>query len=88
MGQAGKALVKPATPVIAAILLTAMNGTAALANEHNCRRLENLAREYAGVQLTKPQQQIKRRLVAWYNGNCRGDAKHRRAANKPSGRDL
>ena len=87
MGQAGKAFVRAVIPVIATTLLTAMNGTAALANEQNCRRLENLAREYAGVQLTRPQQQLKRRLVAWYNGNCRGDAKQRRAAN-PIGRDL
>ena len=87
MGQVGKAFVRPAIPVIAATLLTAMNGTTALANEHNCRRLENLAQEYTGVQLTKPQQQLKRRLVAWYNSNCRGDAKLRRAAS-PGDRDL
>ena len=86
MGQAGKAFVKPAIPVIAATLLTAMKGPAALANEHNCRRLENLARR-----CWRPADQAptanQSRLVAWYNGNCRGDAKHRRAAN-PSGRDL
>ena len=87
MGQAGKTFVTPVIPVIAATLITAMSGTAALGNEHNCRRLENLAREYAGVQLTRPQQQLKRRMVAWYNGNCRGDAKLRRAAI-PSSRDL
>ena len=87
MGQAGKAFMRPVIPVIAATLLTAMNGTTALANEHNCRRLENLAREYAGVQLTKPQQLLKRRLVAWYNSNCRGDAKLRRASS-PRDREL
>jgi hypothetical protein len=52
-------------------LLTATSGTGALSNEGNCQRLEDLARQYAGVQLTSSQQQLKRRLVAWYNGNCR-----------------
>jgi hypothetical protein len=51
-------------------LFTATSGSAAIGNE-NCRRLEDLSRQYAGVQLTSAQQQIKRRLVSWYNGNCR-----------------
>jgi hypothetical protein len=57
--------------VMAAALLVAMSGTAARSNESNCRQLEDLARQYAGVQLTGQQQQIKRRLVAWYNDNCK-----------------
>ena len=48
-----------------------MSGTAALSNESNCRQLEDLARQYAGVKLSSHQQQIKRRLVAWYNDNCK-----------------
>ena len=56
---------------IAAGLLIAMSGTGALGNEGNCRRLEDLARQYAGVQLTSHQQQLKRKLVAWYNDNCK-----------------
>jgi hypothetical protein len=52
-------------------LIIAMSGTSALSNESNCRRLEELSRQYAGVQLTSAQQQIKRRLVTWYNGNCK-----------------
>jgi hypothetical protein len=59
------------TLIIAASLLTAMSGRAARSNESNCRQLEDLARQYAGVQLTSQQQQIKRRLVAWYNENCK-----------------
>jgi hypothetical protein len=51
--------------------LTAMSGTAALSNESNCRQLEDLARQYAGVQLTSYQQQLKRKMVAWYKENCR-----------------
>lgn len=64
-------LVRSITSSIVAGLLTAMSGTGALSNESNCRRLENLARQYAGVQLTSQQQQIKRRLVAWYSDNCK-----------------
>ena len=62
---------RPAILVIAAALFVATSGTAALSHEGNCRRLEDLARQYAGVQLTSQQQQIKRRLVAWYNDNCK-----------------
>ena len=62
---------RPAIVVIAAGLLCATSGTAALSNESNCRRLEDLARQYAGVQLTSDQKQLKRRLVAWYNDNCK-----------------
>ena len=56
--------------LVAAGLLTAASGTGALSNEGNCRRLEGLSRQYAGVQLTGSQQQLKRKMVAWYNGNC------------------
>jgi hypothetical protein len=61
----------PAIPVIAAVAFFATSGTAALGNESNCRQLEDLARQYAGVKLSSQQQQIKRRLVAWYNDNCK-----------------
>jgi hypothetical protein len=65
--------------IIAGGLLVAMSGTGALSNESNCRRLEDLARQYVGVQLSSQQQQIKRRLVAWYNDNCkRGRSVHAR----------
>jgi len=57
--------------ITAAGLLIATNGTVALSNESNCRQLEGLARQYAGVKLTSEQQRIKRRLVAWYNDNCK-----------------
>ena len=56
--------------VIAAGLLVTASGTAAISSE-NCQRLEELARQYAGVQLTSSQQQLKRKLVAWYNSNCK-----------------
>lgn len=57
--------------VVAGGLFIAMSGTGALSNESNCRQLEDLARQYAGVKLTSHQQQIKRKLVAWYNENCK-----------------
>jgi hypothetical protein len=63
-------LLRPAIVMIAASLLVATSGTSALSNE-NCRRLEALARQYAGVKLTSEQQQLKRRLTAWYNENCK-----------------
>lgn len=64
-------LKRPAVLVIVTSALIAMSGTAALSNESNCRQLEDLARQYAGVKLTSHQQQMKRRLVAWYNENCK-----------------
>ena len=60
-----------AVAVMAAGLFVATSATSALSNESNCRRLEDLARQYAGVQLTSEQRQLKRKLVAWYNGNCK-----------------
>jgi hypothetical protein len=62
---------RPVIVVFAAGALIAMSGTAALSNDSNCRQLEDLARQYAGVKLTSHQQQIKRRLVGWYNDNCK-----------------
>ena len=62
---------RPAILVIVAGALIAMSSTAALSNESNCRQLEDLARQYSGVKLSSHQQQIKRRLVAWYNDNCK-----------------
>ena len=44
--------------------------------DYRCKHLEELNRQYIGVSLSSDQQQIKRKLVAWYNANCR----QRRAA--------
>jgi hypothetical protein len=57
--------------VASIVLLVAMSGTSARSNENNCRRLEDLARQYAGVQLTSQQQKLNLRLVAWYKRNCK-----------------
>jgi hypothetical protein len=57
--------------VMAAGLPVVVGSTGALSNESQCRQLEDLARQYAGVKLTSHQQQLKRKMVAWYNGNCK-----------------
>ena len=72
---------RSAIAVMAASLLFATSGSAALGNESNCRRLEDLARQYAGVALTSDQKQLKRKLVAWYNDNCKRRAAARRGAD-------
>jgi hypothetical protein len=55
--------------------------TASLAND-NCLRLEALDRQYAGVTLTADQQRLKRKLVAWYNRNCRPTTSRRADARR------
>jgi hypothetical protein len=49
--------------------LLVFSSTAAFSGE-NCQRVEALAHQYAGVQLTSDQKQIKRQMVAWYSTNC------------------
>jgi hypothetical protein len=51
-------------------LFLSVISTAAVADPR-CQQLEALHRQYMGVSLTNQQQQLKRRLVAWYNANCR-----------------
>jgi hypothetical protein len=36
----------------------------------NCQRLEALANQYAGVELTSDQKQLKRKMVSWYSTHC------------------
>jgi hypothetical protein len=54
---------------LSAGLLLTFSPNAALSAE-NCQRLEVLANQYAGVELTSAQKQLKRRMVAWYSTNC------------------
>jgi hypothetical protein len=70
MARTGNVFVRPLVVAMVAASFIAMGGTPALSND-NCRRLEDLARQYAGVQLTSSQQQLKRKLVGWYNANCK-----------------
>jgi hypothetical protein len=69
MGRTGNAFLRPLFIVTCAGFFLG-GGTEAFSNQ-NCRKLESLARQYAGVKLTAEQKQLKRRLVAWYNGNCK-----------------
>jgi hypothetical protein len=57
-------------PLCAGLLLTIASSTGAVA-DYRCAQLEALNRQYAGVQLTSAQKQIKVQLVAWYKKNCR-----------------
>ena len=50
---------------LSAGLFLTISSTGALSSE-KCQQLENLARQYAGVELTSLQEQLKRKLVAWY----------------------
>jgi len=77
MHRIDNAVVRLTTLVLAASLI-AFSSTSALSNENSCRRLEDLALQYAGVQLTSQQQHLKRKLVAWYNGNCKRTREARR----------
>jgi hypothetical protein len=49
---------------------SALTATPTLAND-NCQRLEALAQQYAGVELTSYQRGLKAELAHWYNQNCR-----------------
>jgi glutaredoxin-related protein len=35
-----------------------------------CERLEALASQYAGVELTSTQKELKRKMVSWYSTHC------------------
>ena len=56
---------------IAAVLAFIFSATGAFA-DNRCEQLEALNAQYAGVPLTAEQQRLKRKLVAWYFGHCRG----------------
>jgi hypothetical protein len=54
---------------LSAGLILAFSSNAALSAE-NCQRLEILASQYAGVDLTSAQKQLKHKMVAWYSAHC------------------
>jgi hypothetical protein len=49
--------------------MLALNSNAAVSTE-NCQQLEALAAQYAGVELSSDQKQLKRQMVAWYSTHC------------------
>jgi hypothetical protein len=57
-------------------LFLSITSTSSMADDYRCKQLEDLNRQYMGVSLTSDQQTLKRKLVAWYNANC----KQRRAS--------
>jgi hypothetical protein len=68
------ALIRQSRAALLAGLILAFSLNAALSAE-NCERLEGLAGQYAGVELTSAQKQLKRKMVAWYAINCVRDAR-------------
>lgn len=63
-------------PLFAALLAISVTSVAALPSsslaDERCQELESLHAQYAGVKLTPKQERLKRKLVAWYYGHCRG----------------
>jgi hypothetical protein len=45
-------------------------GTTLFADER-CQQLEALSQQYAVVELSVAQRQVKRQLIVWYDKNCR-----------------
>jgi hypothetical protein len=68
------ALASQSRVVLSAGLILASISNAALSAE-KCQRPEALADQYAGVELTSAQKQLKRKLIAWYAMNCVRDAR-------------
>jgi hypothetical protein len=65
--------------VLCAGLILAFSSNAAFSDE-NCQRLEALANQYAGIELTGAQKQLKHKMVAWYSTNCNRPGALRHAA--------
>ena len=62
-------LARQCRAALSAGLILAFSSNAALSAE-NCQRLEALANQYAGVELTSDQKQLKRKMVSWYSTHC------------------
>jgi hypothetical protein len=60
--------------VLSTGLILAIGCNAAAASE-NCERLVALSHQYASVELTSAQKQLKRKLVTWYTENCTRQAR-------------
>jgi len=72
MGQKKFAISTHILGALCAGLFLSLTSTASMAqSDSRCTQLEELNRQYMGVSLTSDQQALKRKLVAWYNANCR-----------------
>jgi hypothetical protein len=63
------ALARQSCAMLSAGLILALSSNAVFSAE-NCERLEGLANQYAGAELTSAQKQLKRKMVAWYATHC------------------
>lgn len=69
MDRFPRALARQSCAVLSAGIILALGSNAALSAE-SCERLEALASQYAGVELTIAQKQLKRKMVDWYSTHC------------------
>jgi hypothetical protein len=69
MDTSSRALACLSRMVFAAGLILALSANAAPGAE-SCEQLVSLSKQYAGVELTSAQKQLKRKMVAWYVINC------------------
>jgi hypothetical protein len=69
-GTLMKSLLSAAVPAISLSAFIAFIPAPSFADER-CQQLEALRAQYAGVELTSDQKQIKVQLVAWYHVHCR-----------------
>jgi hypothetical protein len=64
-----RALARQSGAVLSAGIILAVCSNAARSAE-SCERLESLASQYAGVELTGAQKELKRKMVSWYSTHC------------------
>jgi glutaredoxin-related protein len=69
-----RVLARPSLAALSAGLILAFASHAASSAE-SCERLEALANQYAGVELTSTQKQFKRKMMVWYATNCTRQAR-------------
>jgi hypothetical protein len=69
MDHVPSALARESRAVLSADVILAFSSNSAFSIE-NCQRLEILAAQYAGAELTSAQQQLKRKMTVWYSMHC------------------
>jgi hypothetical protein len=69
MDHVPSALARQSRAVLSVGLILAFSSNAAFSAE-NCQRLEALATQYAGIELTSAQNHLKRKMVVWYSTHC------------------
>jgi glutaredoxin-related protein len=69
MNHFPRALARRSGAVLSAGLILAVSSRVALSAE-SCERLEALAIQYASVELTGAQKQLKRKMLVWYSVHC------------------